>query len=230
MKAALLALAAIPAAALAQTLPQPVTVGPAVIAPIDVRPRLVAPPPCLSTGIIGEEGTTGIIGEKGTAGVIGEEGSVAIVGEKGSTGIIGEEGSVGVIGEEGSQEIVGEKGSGKIIGEEGVIGARWSATGFTTFKRVLVGRPGKHALGLYGCSSAGGGETVAVYLAGADGERKTGWRHFVIATRNGNNKVGTITLPKAAPGQTLSRLPIVIVVENASGKPHAGELRLKLLD
>jgi hypothetical protein len=42
--------------------------------------------------------------------------------------------------------------------------------------------------------------------------------------------VGTITLPKAAPGQTLSRLPIVIVIENASGKPHVGELRLKLLD
>jgi hypothetical protein len=111
-----------------------------------------------------------------------------------------------------------------------VIGERWSGTGFTTFKRVLVGRPGKHALGLYGCSSAGGGETVAVYLAGADGERKTGWRHFVIATRNGNSRTGTVTLPKAAAGQTLSHLPIVIVVENASGKPHVGELRLKLLD
>ena len=195
MKAALLALAAIPAAAAAQTLPQPVTVGPSIIGPIDVRPRLVAPPPCLSGAIVGEDG---------------------------SSAIVGEDGSTGVIGEEGSQKIIGEEGR--------VIGERWSGTGFTTFKRVLVGRPGKHALGLYGCSSAGGGETVAVYLAGADGERKTGWRHFVIATRNGNNRVGTITLPKAAAGQTLSRLPIVIVVENASGKPHVGELRLKLLD
>jgi hypothetical protein len=195
MKAALLALAAIPAAAAAQTLPQPVTVGPSIIGPIDVRPRLVAPPPCLSGAVIGEEGSSAIVGEDGTTGVIGE------------------------------------KGSGQIIGEEGrVIGERWSGTGFTTFKRVLVGRPGKHGLGLYGCSSASGGETVAVYLAGADGERKTGWRHFVIATRNGNSRTGTVTLPKAAAGQTLSRLPVVIVVENASGKPNVGELRLKLLD
>ena len=202
MKAALLALAAIPAAAAAQTLPPPVIVGPVDIRPA-VRPTLVAPPPCLSSGIIGEK----IIGEK----IIGEKGSTAVIGEKGST------------------EIIGEKGN-QIIGEEGIIGERWSGTGFTTFKHTLVGRPGKHGLSLYGCSSAGGGETVAVYLAGADGERKTGWRHFVIATRNGNSRVGTITLPKAAPGQTLSRLPVVIVVENASGKPHVGELRLKLLD
>ena len=197
MKAALLGLAAIPAAAAAQTLPPSVNVGPVSIRPV-VPPLIVAPPPCLSNAIIGEK----------------------IVGEKGSTA---------VIGEKGSGEIIGEKGN-QIIGEEGVIGERWNGTGFTTFKRVLVGRPGKHNLALYGCSSAGGGETVAVYLAGPDGERKTGWRHFVIATRNGNNRVGTITLPKAAPGQTLSRLPIVIVVENASGKPHVGELRLKLLD
>ena len=204
MKAALLALAAIPAAAAAQTLPQPVSVGPSIIGPIDLRPRLVAPPPCLSGAVIGEKGASEIVGEKGTTGIIGEK---------------------------GSGEIVGEKGSQQIIGEEGrVIGERWNAAGFTTFKQVIVGRPGKRNLSLYGCSSASGGETVAVYLAGPDGERKTGWRHFVIATRNGNSRTGTVTLPKAAPGQTLTRLPVVIVVENASGKPSVGELRLKLVE
>jgi len=200
MKAALLALAAIPAAAAAQTLPQPVIVGPSIaapttIGPIDLRPRLVAPPPCLANAIIGEEGSQAIIGEKGSKSVIGEKGSQAIIGEEGRE-----------------------------------IGERWNGVGFTTFKHTIVGRPGKHALALYGCSSASGGETVAVYLAGADGERKTGWRHFVIATRNGNSRTGAVTLPKPATGQTLGRLPVVIIVENASGKSSVGELRLKLVD
>ncbi len=205
MKLALLALAAIPAAAAAQIATIPLPGGSPAIAPGLLPPRAIAPPPCLSGAGVGEK----VIGEK----------------------VIGEDGSGAIIGEDGSQKVIGEKGSGQIIGEEGrVIGERWSGTGFTTFKHVLVGRPGKRGLSLYGCSSASGGETVAVYLAGPDGERKTGWRHFVIATRNGNSRAGTITLPKAAPGQTLSRLPVVIVVENASGKPHVGELRLKLLD
>jgi hypothetical protein len=208
MKASLLLLAALPAAAVAQTALQPVKIMPPVIVP-GVAPSLIAPPPCL----------TNIIGEKGSA-IIGEEGTNEIIGEKGSDAIIGEKGSGEIIGEEGSDAIIGEEGR--------VISDRWSASGFTTYKHVLVGRPGKRTLSLYGCSSAGGGETVAVYLAGADGERKTGWRHFVIATRNGNFREGTVTLPKPAQGETLSRLPIVVVVENASGKPHVGEYRLKI--
>ncbi len=137
-----------------------------------------------------------------------------------------------VIGEEGSGAVIGEEGSGEIVGEKGskTFGNRWSASGFTSYKHVLVGPPGRRTLSLYGCSSAGGGETVAVYLTGADGERKTGWRHFVIATRNGNSRAGTVTLPQPARGQTLSRLPIVVVVENASGRPHVGEYRLKLVE
>jgi len=148
-----------------------------------------------------------------------------------SGAVIGEEGSGAVIGEEGSGAIVGEKGSGEIVGEKGskTFSNRWSASGFTSYKHVLVGPPGRRTLSLYGCSSAGGGETVAVYLTGADGERKTGWRHFVIATRNGNSRAGTVTLPQPAQGQALSRLPIVVVVENASGRPHVGEYRLKLV-
>ena len=210
MKAALLALAAIPAAAAAQTLPQPVLVGPVSIRPV-VPPLMVAPPPCLSSEIIGEK----IIGEK----IIGEKGSTAIIGEKGSGAIIGEK----VIGEKGSDAIIGEKGSKSS-------GNRWSASGFTSYHHVLVGRPGRHTLSLYGCSSAGGGETVAVYLTGPDGQRKTGWKHFVIATRNGNSRAGTVTLPAPAQGQTMSRLPVIVVVENASGRPHVGEYRLSMID
>lgn len=214
MKTAFLALLAFPAAAAAQTLSQPVMAPPTMVAPKMLPPMMIAPPPCLSGAIIGEEGSTGVIGEEGSDAIIGEEGSGEIVGEK------------------GSGEIVGEKGSGEIVGEKGSksFSNRWSASGFTSYKHVLVGPPGRRTLSLYGCSSAGGGETVAVYLASADGERKTGWKHFVIATRNGNYREGTITLPKPAQGETLSRVPIVVVVENASGKPHVGEYRLKISD
>ena len=215
MKPVLLALVVWPAAAAAQTtLSQPVPVSPTVIAPGVLRPNVVATPPCLSGAIIGEKGSGEIIGEKGSDAIIGEKGSGAIIGEK------------------GSGEVIGEKGSGEIVGEKGSkpFSNRWSASGFTSYKHVLVGPPGRRTLSLYGCSSAGGGETVAVYLTGPDGERKTGWKHFVIATRNGNSRAGTITLPPPAQGQTLSRLPIIVVVENASGRPHVGEYRLTLVE
>ena len=206
----ILALAMLPAAAAAQAVAPQVVANPAVIAPRVLPPMMIAPPPCLGSAVIGEKGSGAIIGEKGSDAIIGEKGSGAIIGEK----------------------IIGEKGSGEIIGEKGVksSGNRWSSTGFTTYKHVLVGPPGRRTLSLYGCSSAGGGETVAVYLMGPDGQRKTGWKHFVIATRNGNSRAGTVTLPPPAQGQALGRLPVVVVVENASGKPHVGEYRLTLVD
>ena len=215
MKTAYLALAALPGVAAAQTLSQPVPGRPlGVNAPNLLRPNMVALPPCLSGAIIGEEGSGEIIGEKGSTAIIGEKGSTAVIGEKGSAGIIGEEGSTGIIGEKGSK----------------AYSNRWNTSGFTSYKHVLVCPPGRRTLSLYGCSSAGGGETVAVYLTGPDGKRKTGWKHFVIATRNGTTRAGTVVLPPPAQGQALSRLPIVVVVENASGRPHVGEYRLTLVD
>ena len=212
MRTAFWLLAALPGVAAAQTLSQPIKVRPVGVNPPNLLRANVALPPCLSGAIIGEDGVAGIIGEKGSDAIIGEKGSDAIIGEK----VIGEK----VIGEKG---IVGEKGSKSS-------GNRWSASGFTSYHHVLVGRPGRHTLSLYGCSSAGGGETVAVYLTGPDGRRKTGWKHFVIATRNGNSRAGTVTLPAPAQGQVMSRLPVIVVVENASGRPHVGEYRLSMVD
>ena len=210
-----LSLVALPAAAGAQTIAPPVAINPAIAAPRLAPPLMVAPPPCLGSAVIGEKGSGEIIGEKGSGEIIGEKGRDAIIGEK-------------VIGEKGSEAIIGEE----IIGEKGVKSSanKWSSTGFTTYKHVLVAPPGRRTLSLYGCSSASGGETVAVYLMGPDGQRKTGWKHFVIATRNGNSRAGTITMPPPAKGQALSRLPVVVVVENASGRPHVGEYRLTLID
>ncbi len=213
MKTAFWVLAALPAVAAAQTLSPPIKVRPVGVNPPNLLRPNVALPPCLSGAIIGEEGSGEIIGEKGSEAIIGEK----IISEK----VIGEK----VIGE----KVIGEKG---IVGEKGSksSGNRWSASGFTSYHHVLVGKPGRHTLSLYGCSSAGGGETVAVYLTGPDGLRKTGWKHFVIATRNGNSRAGTVTLPPPAQGQTMSKLPVIVVVENASGRPHVGEYRLSMVD
>jgi hypothetical protein len=196
-----------------------VTATPRVGAQQLVRPAVELPVATLlpSCKIIGEEGSTGVIGEEGTTGIIGEEGS---------TGVIGEEGTTGIIGEEGSTEIIGEKRTA--AGVLAKFSNSWNSDEFSTFPHVIEGPPGKVNLVLDACTTAGGGETVAVYLADANGRRKTGWRQFVIATKQGNSRSGSLTLPKPAAGQNVSRVPILVIVENASGRPHQGFYRLSV--
>lgn len=158
------------------------------------------------------------------AGLAGGGRSDGIIGEKGRKGIIGEKGSEGIIGEKGRNGIIGEKGL--VQGRDQVFADHWSSDRFTTFRHVIEGPPGRVNLKLDACTSASGGETVAVYLTDAQGARRTGWRLFVIGTRNGNSRSGTLTLPPIARGRKIGRLPIMVVVENASGRPHTGQYRL----
>lgn len=185
-----------------------------------VRPAIQPPRLALACGIAGQGiagGANGIIGEKGS-------GDAGIIGEKrpaGDEGIIGEKRPAGEDG------IIGEKRpAGQYGGAPMVLANRWNANDYTTFRHVIEGPPGKVNLSLKACTDASGGETVAVYLMDRNGARKTGWRMFVIATRKGNARSGSLTLPMPARGQTLSKLPIMVVVENASGRPHVGEYQL----
>ena len=75
---------------------------------------------------------------------------------------------------------------------------------------------------------AGGGVTVAVYPRAADGGRGKVRILFVIATTQGNSRTGSVTLPEPAAGEAVSRLPVVVVVENASGRRNSGEYTLTL--
>ena len=170
------------------------------------RPALRPAEQCGAADIIGKEGSEGIIGEKRPEGIIGEKGREGIIGEKQPAGIIGEKHPA----ESGAQ----------------VFENSWDSDSYTTFRHVLQGRPGRVKLTLDACTSASGGETVAVYLMDPSGARKTGWRLFVIGTRKGNSRSGTLVLPAPARGQAISKLPIMVVVENASGRSHTGSYRL----
>lgn len=102
----------------------------------------------------------------------------------------------------------------------------WRSAGFTTFRHVIEGPPGRVNLVLDACTSASGGETVALYRVGPGGVRKPPRILFVIATLRGNARSGSVVLPRAPRGQRISRLPVMVVVENASGRPHSGSYRL----
>jgi len=103
---------------------------------------------------------------------------------------------------------------------------RWDSGGFSTFRHTIEGTPGRKQIRLDATTTAGGGETVAVYPVAADGQRGKARILFVIATTRGNTRAGSITLPPPPRGETLSRLPVMVVVENASGRAHWGEYTL----
>ena len=148
----------------------------------------------------------------------------------GSEGIIGEKGAEGIIGEKGAEGIIGEKRGAEEYGaaQQGpqVLANRWQSDRYTSFRHIIEGPPGRVNLVLDACTSASGGETVAVYPIDRHGVRKTPRIMFVIATLRGNARSASLVLPKPPRGQRISKVPIMVVVENASGRPHSGAYRL----
>lgn len=96
----------------------------------------------------------------------------------------------------------------------------WDSDQFSRFRHTLnAGTPGSNSLTLTAQTNAGGGETVAVYPIGPDGERRTVRLIFVIADMDGTTGAETVDIP--AEG-----LPVEVVVENAGGRRHAGSYTL----
>lgn len=112
--------------------------------------------------------------------------------------------------------------------QEGVHANAWSGTGFSTFHHVLEAAPGRRTLTLQAQTDASGGETVAVYPEPSPGVRGKVRLMFVIASTRGNTRTATVNFPAARRGETLSRLPVMVVVENASGRRHAGNYTLRV--
>lgn len=112
------------------------------------------------------------------------------------------------------------------MGQMGPFSNTWNSDRPTRFSHVLDGEPGKVTLTLTTKTTASGGETVAVYFADAQGNLKTGWRLFAIATRNGNSASKSVVIPKSKPNHKTSKVPLIVVVENASGKMHSGDYTL----
>ena len=133
-------------------------------------------------------------------------------------------------GGDASEGIIGEKRGAEEYGagQQGpqVLANRWQSDRYTSFRHMIEGPPGRVNLVLDACTSASGGETVAVYPVDRRGVRKTPRIMFVIATLRGNARSASLVLPKPPRGQRISKMPIMVVVENASGRPHTGAYRL----
>jgi hypothetical protein len=98
----------------------------------------------------------------------------------------------------------------------------WDAAEFSRFRHTLhAATPGAHTLTLQATTDSSGGETVAVYPVGADGERETVRIVFVIADMDGTREEGNVDIPAAG-------LPVEVVVENAGGRRHAGTYTLTI--
>ncbi len=97
----------------------------------------------------------------------------------------------------------------------------WESDEFVRFNHTLrAASPGPHVLALEARTDAGT-QTVAVYPADANGERAGGRIVFAIATRNGQRERTEIDVPEAG-------VPVVVVVENASGRQSVGSYSLTL--
>ena len=92
---------------------------------------------------------------------------------------------------------------------------QWDSDQFERFNHTLrATAPGTRTITLE-ASTGGGTETVAVYPADASGERSGGRLLFVVATTGGNRETAQLEIPEAG-------LPVVVVVENASGRQSTG--------
>ena len=98
----------------------------------------------------------------------------------------------------------------------------WDAAEFSRFRHTLrSATPGANTLTLSAQTNSSGGETVAVYPVGPDGERRTVRLIFVVADGDGTTASETVDIP--AEG-----LPVEVVVENAGGRRHAGNYTLSI--
>lgn len=114
----------------------------------------------------------------------------------------------------------------------GMVGAgffnRWASAGKTTFSHILHGPAGPVRLMLETCSTAGGGETVAIYPALPSGLRMPRRPRYIfsIANRHGNVRHATVHIPQVGREPGMGTLHFAVVIENASGRFHQGAYRL----
>ena len=98
----------------------------------------------------------------------------------------------------------------------------WDSSTRSRFHHTIEAAPGRVRLRIEARTTAGGGETVAVYPSD-HGDRGGVRIMFVIATTRGHTANGYATVPRPASGEQLGQLPIVVDVENAGGRRHQGD-------
>jgi hypothetical protein len=111
---------------------------------------------------------------------------------------------------------------------EGELANTWRSSTRSRFHHVLEAAPGRHRLTIQATTTSPGGETVAVYPQTAGGERGGVRIGFVIATRAGSSEEMFVTIPQPPEGEATASLPIIVDVENASGREYSGNYSLTL--
>ena len=104
----------------------------------------------------------------------------------------------------------------------GELSNSWRSSTRSRFHHTIEAAPGRVRLRIEARTTAGGGETVAVYPSD-HGDRGGVRIMFVIATTRGHTANGYATVPRPASGEQLGQLPIVVDVENAGGRRHQGD-------
>lgn len=138
---------------------------------------------------------------------------------------------LGEITKEALEDTVSEVRSNSTSGRSaasGELSNRWQSATRSRFHHVLEGNPGPYRLTIRASTTSPGGETVAVYPQTAGGERGSSRIGFVIATTVGNAEEMFVTIPLPPKGETQGRLPIIVDVENASGREYTGDYSLEL--
>lgn len=104
----------------------------------------------------------------------------------------------------------------------------WASPRVTRFHNVIEGPVGPVRLTLETCSTATGGETVAIYPATAAGQRvpRRPRVMFSIAVPRGNMRQAVAYITPSRPGSPTGSLSLVVVIENASGRFNHGAYRL----
>jgi hypothetical protein len=110
----------------------------------------------------------------------------------------------------------------------GALSNRWRSSTRSRFRHVLEGPPGRYWLTIRATTTSPGGETVAIYPQTRSGDRGSPRIGFVIATTAGSNEDMVVTIPRSPEGKAQGRLPIIVDVENASGREYSGEYALEL--
>ena len=105
-----------------------------------------------------------------------------------------------------------------------ILSNRWDADRPSTFAHVVESTPGKKTITLDARSDAAAGQTVSVYPA-APGSA-LGRLLSVTATAQGGTRTVPLTVPPPPPGQSLTRVPLAVVIENATGRRQTGEYTL----
>jgi hypothetical protein len=109
------------------------------------------------------------------------------------------------------------------VPDPGPYRSSWDSAEFSRFDHTLVAPAGgPHLLTLTATTNSPGGETVAVYPVAPTGEPLTGRIMFVIASTQGTTATETFEFPETGVQ------PVVVVVENASGRRFAGQYELSI--